>query len=486
VTIQDYLRVLRERWIIVATAALVAVISACAAWSLHPPEYTAKLTLYVSAQAADTANAAYQGSLLSEQRVSSYVKLVSSTRVSRGVIRDLGLVGTPEAVAGQVSASSAPDSVLIDVAVVDGSPEGAAAIADSVGRVFVGLVAELERPSAAGDVPPVAVRVVEQATVPTRPSSTGLPVILVLGILGGAAVGLGLALARNATDTSIKSVEQLHNLAGAPNLGTIGYDGNIPKLPLTVHEAPQSPRAEAFRQLRTNLQYVDVDNPCKVIVVTSALPGEGKTTSVCNLAIAMAAAESRVLVVEADLRRPEMASLLGLDGSAGLTDILAGRLEAQKVIQPWAGGSFDVLASGPLPPNPSELLASRQMAALLGELRDRYDVVLVDSPPLLPVTDAAAMAPATDGAILVCRSKKTTREQVSRAVAALAAVSVPLLGTVFTMVPRSGSRAYAHYNAYYPTGGAPTVATSVPATHPAAADADRILEAHLSEGGRRP
>ena len=117
-TIQDYLRVLRERWIIIVSTVLVAVIGAGAAWSLRPTEYTATLTMYVSAQAADTANAAYQGSLLSEQRVSSYVKLVGSTRVSRAVIRDLGLVGTPEAVAGQVSASSAPDSVLIDVAVV--------------------------------------------------------------------------------------------------------------------------------------------------------------------------------------------------------------------------------------------------------------------------------------------------------------------------------------------------------------------------------
>lgn len=485
-TIQDYLRVLRERWIIIVSAVLVAMIGAGAVWSLRPPEYTAKLTMYVSAQAADTANAAYQGSLLSAQRVSSYVKLVGSTRVSRAVIRDLGLVGTPEAVAGQVSASSAPESVLIEVAVVGGSPEEAAAVADSVGRVFIELVAELERPSAPGDVPPVAVRVVEPATVPTRPSSTGLPVTLVLGLLGGAAVGLGLALARNAMDTSIKSVEQLHNAAGAPNLGTIAYDGKIPKQPLTVHEDPQSPRAEAFRQLRTNLQYVDVDNPRKVIVVTSALPGEGKTTSVCNLAIAMAAAGSAVLVVEADLRRPEMTDLLGLDGSAGLTDILAGRLRSQQVIQPWAGGSFDVLASGPLPPNPSELLASRQMGALLGELRDRYDVVLVDSPPLIPVTDAAAMAPATDGAILVCRFKKTTREQVGRGAAALAAVSVPLLGTVLTMVPRSSSRAYARYNAYYHAERPPTVATRVLAANRADADADRIREAHPSEGSRRP
>ncbi len=465
-TIQDYLQVLREQWVIVLSAVLIALMGAGAAWSLRPPEYTATLTMYVSAQATETANAAYQGSLLSQQRVSSYVDLVGSTRVSREVIRDLGLTVTPEAMAAQISASTAPDSVLIDVAVVGRSPERVTAVADSVGRAFTDLVAELERPSSPDGVPPVVVRVVQPAAVPVAPSSPGLTTFLSLGLMGGAIAGVGLALARSAMDTGIKSPGQLREAAQAPNLGTIAYDSKVPKRPLTVHEDTQSPRAEAFRQLRTNLQYVDVDNPCKVIVVTSAMPEEGKTTSVCNLAIAMAANESRVLVVEADLRRPTLADLLGLERSAGLTDILAGRMRSEQVIQPWAGGRFDVLASGPLPPNPSELLGSRQMAGLLDEMRDRYDVVLVDSPPLLPVTDAAAMAPYTDGVILVCRFTKTTREQVRRGVAALAAVSVPLLGTIFTMVPRSGPRAYASFHSYYGAESPGTVRPLRPARTP--------------------
>lgn len=463
-TVQDYLRVLRERWMLVVSSALVGMIAAGGTWSLRPPEFTAELTMYVSAQPTDAANSAYQGSLLSQQRVSSYVKLVGSTRVSREVISDLGLTGTPEAVAARVSASSTPDSVLIDLAVVGPDPEQSAAIANSVGRVFTDLVAELEQPSAPGGVPPVVVRVVQAATAPATPSSPGLPVPLLLGLLGGLAVGGGLALARNAMDTTINSVEQLQLASRAPNLGVIAYDAKIPKRPLTVHEDTQAPRAEAFRQLRTNLRYIDVDHPPKVIIITSALAGEGKTTSVCNLAIALAAAENRVLVVEADLRRPTLADLLGLERSAGLTDILAGRARAQQVIQSWGCERFDVLASGPLPPNPSELLASRQMAALLADLRDLYDVVLIDTPPLLPVTDAAAMAPATDGAILVCRFTTTTREQVSRAVDALAAVSVPLLGTVLTMAPRSGPRAYARYSSHHHRDEQSTaVAAHVPA-----------------------
>ncbi|WP_214405084.1 polysaccharide biosynthesis tyrosine autokinase [Pseudonocardia lacus] len=453
-TIQDYIRVVRERWIILVVALALGLAGAAAAWSLRPPEYTARLSLYVSAQAADTPNAAYQGSLLSQQRVSSYVDLVSSRRVSREVIRDLGLAATPQALASRISASTAPDSVLIDVAVVGGAPDEVAAIANSVGQVLTGLVAELERPSTPGAPPPVQVRVVEPAEVPTTPSSTGLPVTLLLGLLVGLAAGVGLALLRNATDTSVKSLDQLRATTGAPNLGVIAYDPDTPKRPLTVHDDdPHSPRAEAFRQLRTNLRFVDVDNPSKVILVTSSLPAEGKTTSVCNLAIAVAAAGTRLLVVEADLRRPGVVNLLGLDGAVGLTDILAGRLRFEDVVQHWAGGGFDVLASGALPPNPSELLGSRQMADLLAALRTRYDVVLVDTPPLLPVTDAAAVAPETDGAILACRYNETTREQVGRAVEALAAVSAPVLGTLFTMVPTSGARGYAQYNTYYSSKG---------------------------------
>lgn len=448
-TLHDYLRVLRERWTIVFAAVIVAITAAAGLWWLRPAEYTAALRMYVSAQSADTAQSAYQGAQLSQQRVTSYVELVSSTRVSEEVIRRLRLPVAPEELAKNITASSKLDSVIIDVAVVGQSPQDVTAVANAVGAVFPQLVEELERPSSPTGVPPVVVRVVQPAAVPTVPSSTGLPVTLALGLLAGLAIGVSAALARNVLDTSVKSPEQLRVVTEAPNLGVIAYDSAVPKRPLIMHEDPQSPRSEAFRQLRTNLQFLDVDAPHKVVVVTSSLPSEGKTTTLANLAIALASAGQRVLVVEADLRRPKLADVLGVDRTIGLTSVLAGRVRLEHAVQHWSGGMLDVLASGPLPPNPSELLASRHMAKLLTDLRGQYDLVLVDTPPLLPVTDAAAVGPATDGAILVCRFRSTTREQVSRAVDALQAVSTPMLGTVLTMVPATGVRAYAQYNAYY-------------------------------------
>jgi len=449
VTIRDYLRVIREQWIVVLISIVLGLAGAGAAFALRPPEYTATLTLYVSSQGGDTTSAAYQGAQLSQQRVTSYVELVSSRRVSEDVVRQLRLPVTPEDLAERITATTALDSVLIDVATVDPSPQRAAAIANSVGSVFTGLVDELERPVQPGAPQAVAVRVVHPAVVPIQPSSLGLPAVLALGLLAGIVVGVGFAVARNALDVSVKSPDQLSDVAHAPNLGIIAYDSAVPRRPLTVHEDPHSPRSEAFRQLRTNLQFVDVDRPRKIIVVTSALPGEGKTNTLVNLAIAMASAGSRVLVVDADLRRPKVTDLLGLERGVGLTSVLSGRVRPEQVIQPWGGGVFDVLASGPLPPNPSELLASQYMEVMLNELRAQYDAVLIDTPPLLPVTDAAAVAPATDGAILICRFRRTTRTQVESAVQALSAVSAPLLGTVFTMVPNAGPRAYAQYNSYY-------------------------------------
>ena len=460
-TVQDYLRVLREQWLIVVSAVVVALVAAGAVWFLRPPEYTAPLTMYVSAQAADTAETAFQGAQLSQQRVASYVEFVSSTRVSGEVIERLGLTGTPEEVAEQMTASSTLDSVLIDVAVTGRSPEQVAAMANTVGDVFTGLVDELERPATRGAVPPVAVRVVQPATVPTAPSSTGLPVTLALGLLAGLAVGVDGALARNSLNTSMKSLEQLRGAANAPNLGTIAYDNDVPKRPLTVHEEPQSPRTEAFRQLRTNLQFVDVDNPHKVIVVTSSLPGEGKTTTLCNLAIALASAGSKVLVIEGDLRRPKVADLLGLERAVGLTSILAGRVRVEQAGQPWAGEGVRRARERTAAAEPER---AARISAHEGRARAAARHVRRRSHRLA----AAAAGDRRGGRRPSHRRrrpglpvKETTRDQVRAAVEALDAVSAPLLGTVFTMLPSSGPQAYARSNAYDRTDQ--TVLPSVPA-----------------------
>jgi tyrosine-protein kinase len=449
VGLHEGIQVARKRWRVVLLGLLCGLLGATAITGLTPREYSAQVTIYLTAQSgADGPAAAYQGSLLSEQRVKSYTQLLTGTLVAQRVVDRLRLEIPATEVASKIQASAQPDTVLLTATATDGSPLQAKNIADATGEVFTDLVSELERP--APDQPAtVTARVVEQATLPSDPVTPRPMTNLCLGALLGLVAGCALALLRDALDTTIKSTDQLAQLTGAPNLGTITRDPDMPKHPLTVHENPHAPQAEAFRKIRTNLQFIDVDRPNKTIVVTSALPEEGKTTVLCNLAIVLSQAGRRVVLVETDLRRPRAVDYLGLEGSVGVTSVLAGQVSLGQALQPWGGPMFTVLASGPTPPNPSELLSSKQMVNMLAELRERYDTVLLDTPPLLPVTDAAVLAGAADGALLVVRYGRTTTHQVEAAMAALQSASARLLGTAFTMAPHAAVNRYEPYYSRY-------------------------------------
>lgn len=448
-SLYENLHVLRERWKLVFVCLVLGVAIAGAVTWLSTPYYTAEVTLFVSARDPDgTAAQAYQGSLLSQQKVKSYTQLITSARIRREVERQ-GVVVDPSAVTASVHAGT----VLLTVSVTDPSPESAQRIANTVADSFAGLVAELETPAAGGE-PAVIARVVEPAGLPAAPTSPRPGENLPLGAIVGLLTGVAAAFVRNALDTSVKSAEALLELVDAPSLGSIAYDAGIPALPLIVHEVPGAPRSEALRQIRTNLQFVDVDRPAKVVVITSSLPGEGKTTTACNLAITLAQAGKKVVLVDADLRRARVGDYLGLESAVGVTSVLIDRSSLNHALQPWGRDGMTVLTSGPTPPNPSELLASQHMADLLDELESRFDIVLIDAPPLLPVTDAAILAGCCDGALLIVRHGKTSRNQVKAAAAALTAVSARLLGTVMTMTPKAGPfEGYQYYQRNEPPQG---------------------------------
>jgi capsular exopolysaccharide synthesis family protein len=259
-------------------------------------------------------------------------------------------------------------------------------------------------------------------------------------------------------------VEQVTDV---PILGGIVFDPKAKERPLIVHVDPRSPRAESFRTLRTNLQFLDVGRTDRSFVVTSSIESEGKSTTGANLAIALADAGSRVLLVDADLRRPKVADYMGLEGAVGLTDVLIGRAELKDVIQQWGRGKLFVLPAGKIPPNPSELLGSARMTHFIGEFNRTFDVVIFDSPPLLPVTDAAILAKNVGGAIIIVAAGRTHKNQLKGAVASLNNVGAPISGLVLTMLPTKGPDAYGygHYGYGYGYGyGDEIAAEPKPAT----------------------
>ena len=212
---------------------------------------------------------------------------------------------------------------------------------------------------------------------------------------------------------------------------------------LIVASDPQSPVAEAFRTLRTNIQFKSLDNPVRTILVTSSAAEEGKSTVVANLAVSLAQTGAAVVAVDCDLRNPSLHQAFGLPNERGLTSLmLSPELTVRDVLQRSEAGALDVLTSGPLPPNPSELLGSQRMEAIVRELRDKADYVVFDTPPILAVTDAAVLAMRVDGSILVLSAGKARRDAVKKAKRTLEERSARFLGVVVNNVKEVSSGYY--------------------------------------------
>ncbi|TVY10390.1 CpsD/CapB family tyrosine-protein kinase [Paenibacillus cremeus] len=219
------------------------------------------------------------------------------------------------------------------------------------------------------------------------------------------------------------------------------------KRPIITHENPKSPISEAYRTLRTNIEFSAIDEEIKVIMVTSAGPGEGKSTTITNLAVAYAQADKRVVLIDADLRKPTMHHTFQMSNRWGLTNVLSGQATLQEVVRETEIVHLDVITSGPIPPNPSEMLASKRMTAFLDELRGKYDVILIDTPPALAVTDAQLVATKCDGVVLVIDSGKVKRDMAIKAKANLDYVKAKILGVVLNNMDRKNAESYYYY--YY-------------------------------------
>lgn len=436
--LRDYLWLVGRRWRVIVGMTLLGLAAAVGITALMTPVYQARTRMFVSVRERGDIALAIQGNQFSQERVKSYSQIIAAPVVTGPVIARLHLPLTPAELAAKITTSVPADTVLIDVAVRDRSAATARSIADALDRQFIEALARIEASSAASS--PVAVTVVRPPDTSGGRVSPKPPFNLGLGAALGLVLGLAAAVAWEAFDTRLRGLEDIQQVCAAAPLGIIGYDPAARSWPMTALSAGRSVRGEAFRTLRTNLRFVDVDRPPRTIVVTSAVPAEGKTTTACSLAVALAEAGMRVALVEGDLRRPSIATAMGVEGAAGLTDVLTGRAELSDVLQPWGSSDVSILAGGPLPPNPSELLSSTQMTSLLSQLRDRFDFVILDSPPLLPVTDAALLARISDGALVVVRYGRTRREHLERCLHSLTSIGARVLGSVVNMAPvRSGS-----------------------------------------------
>ncbi|QZY28771.1 polysaccharide biosynthesis tyrosine autokinase [Nocardioides coralli] len=457
--LRDYWNTIRRRWVTVVACLVLAVAAASLVTWQTTPLYQSTAKVFVSTSEKDTATA-YQGGLFATQRVASYADLVNEPSTAERVSSALGGDLDPTMLEENVEATVVPETVILEISFTHPDAEVARDVAATYATGMREIVADLETP-AGKDRAPINASMYGYPQVPDSPVSPQPVRNLGLAVVLGLMLGVGLAVSRELLDTSVSSPEDVRTVTEAPILGNLHTD------PKAVSEHPASvlkaatPWSEAFRVLRTNMQYVEVDHNKRVFVVTSALPGEGKSTTAVNLAVTLALAKQRVVLVECDLRRPMVAKRLKLDDAVGTTSVLIGQVSIDDALQPYRSTGLSVLTSGPIPPNPSELLQSVAMEKLLGDLRDRFDVVILDAPPLLPVTDSALLSAQADGAIVVVRHGKTTRDQLDHALDRVEAVDAKTAGIVMNLIPAKKARSgYGYGYGNYTYGPEPSKPTS--------------------------
>jgi capsular exopolysaccharide synthesis family protein len=497
--LRSYLPILRAHWVAIILLTLLGGAVAFGWTLIQPKVYTADSSGIVSIGSSSDSGNALVGDNLAKSKVKSYLDIGESRVVAQHAIDELGLSTTPERLVGQVSITNPTDTAVLKVTANASTPETARDLAEAWIRGIQQQITDIE--TAGADPATDAASIVQlipldSAVLPTTPSSPNVRLAIVVGLIIGLVAGIAYASVRHIFDRRIRSPKVVESELGHSVVGTIPVDRRFTDSERLVTmdgstdyaTAGNDDRAvaEAMRELRTNIQFMNVDNPPRVIVVTSPLPGDGKSTTVANLAIAIAAGGQQVVLIDADLRRPTVAKTFNLVGGAGLTDVLAGRSSVGDVLQPWGtSGNLLILAAGQIPPNPSELLGSERMHQLVASLSE-HAIVLIDAPPLLPVTDAAILTHNTDGALIVASVGKTTIDALTKALSNVERANGTVLGVILNRVPRKGAGS-SYYGYRY--GGdyhsAPTEAEQ-PETPVQPAAPSGVYESVMAEAARNP
>jgi capsular exopolysaccharide synthesis family protein len=439
------LRAIRKHLILVIVATLVGIGAGAYVVFSAKPRYLSSVAFFISTPATDDASA-LAADQFATRRVNSYVRLARSDLLADRVKAASGVNLASTSISREITASADLNTVLLRVQVVDPDSARSLKIASAIATELPAVVSEIDAEGSKARTVKLTVvsgpRLSRYVIKPSRALNLGL------GLIVGLAVGIAFAVLRELLDSTLRSQEALRDTSGHPVLGSIRFDNQAKTEPLLIGERNRSSRAESFRQLRTNLQFMNVDHPTQVIVVTSSVAAEGKSTTAVNLALVFAETGRRTLLIEADMRRPRVAEYLGLERSVGLSNVLVRQIDSDDVLQSWGDGHLSLLAGGTIPPNPSELMGSQTMVDLMTKLRKQFDMIIIDTPPLLPVTDAAVASVLADGVVIVTRYGKTTRAQLISSVQSLEAVDARILGSVLTFVPAKASASQGGYDGY--------------------------------------
>lgn len=438
--LSEYAGALRRRWMLIVIITLLGGVVGFGVAQQAPRMYKSTSSVFVSTQQGNTTTELVQGSTFTQNLIQSYAQLTKLPSVLDPAITKLGLATSAQDLATSISADTPLNTVIINITVVNGSAAEAARIANAVSSSLA-LTAQALSPKSSNGSPAITMQQVAEAQPAARPFTPNTRLTAATGLLIGLILAIAYALGHQILDTRVRTDADLRRISELPLVGRIGDSGRKGRSQPLFQEAPYGVQAESFRRLAANLQFMNPDSTVRSVVVTSALPHEGKSTTAINLSLALAERYARVLLVDADLRRPQIAYYCGIQGEVGLTTVLAGSAELAEVIEPW--GNIHVLPAGIVPPNPIQLTTSEAMATTVRTLAEDYDIVVFDSAPLLPVSDSLALTRITDGALVVLKFNSTRRGQLRAAIDAVEAVNGQVLGLILNRV--KGSKRHAEY-----------------------------------------
>ncbi|MFI7484326.1 polysaccharide biosynthesis tyrosine autokinase [Kocuria sp. M1R5S2] len=448
-TVLDFLRLTRANLPLLLAGLLLGVLAAYAFSLTVPKVYTSTSTGYVNVASSDEGvDEVVSGSQAAQNRATAYVPLVASRPVAEEIAERSDSVDSADQIMGRLTATVVPGSALMQVTAMSSTPEEARDLANASLVATAAVVGELE-----GRDSPVEVIPLGDAQLPTQPASPDIQKYFLAGAVLGLVLAYAVAFLRKAADVKVRTTADVETAAGVGVLGVLPKDPSL-KDDNRRTSALEGRAAEAIRQLRTNLRFVSVDAPPRTILITSARSEEGKSTVSTTMARALARAGEPVLLVDADLRRPTVAEVFGIDGSVGLTQMITGQIAFEAAVKQVDEDGLFVLPAGRIPPDPSELLGSSRMRELIRGFRKDFTVI-IDAAPLLPVTDASLLSTAVDGVVLVVKAGETRKEHVRVAREMVRKVNGKVLGVVLNQVPTGGLTShyygygYGAYESYY-------------------------------------
>ena len=447
IDLRDFFKYIFSQQIIVILCVILSItVGVAYTFKMKTPMYKTYTTIVLTAEQTNKSSAITQSDLtLNQSLVSTYSQIIKSKRVLKQVIKNLGLDYSVDGLSSMISVESISNTEIIKVSVVSAEPKIATKIANETAKIFGEEVVKLYNIE--------NINVVDEAETPKLPYNMNYVKDVIIYILIGLVIGYAIIIFRFYFDTAIKSIEQVETKLNLPMLGAVPFKGakkgkKIEEL--VVHENQKSIVSEGIKTLRTNLQFSAVDKKLKSILVTSSIPGEGKSFTSANLAAAFAKTGLKVLLVDCDMRKGRQHYLFGVKNDKGLSNLLISDDETDfnRFFKKTKVDNLFLLTMGTVPPNPSELLGSEKNKKIVDLFNQYFDIVIYDSVPVNGLPDSLVMSQLVDKVVIVTELKYTPLELLENTKKSLEKVNADIAGIVVNKVPANQKTAYT-YNKYY-------------------------------------